>query len=382
MKVACITTVKIPAHTANSVQVMKACAALVADGHNVCLWVPDGGKSNAALEASTREASSDLITFYGLAESFPVKEIPSKARFKRYDFCWQVLSAARNWGTDVVYTWALQAAVFALLRGLPVILEMHGPPEGTFGPLLFQLYLALPGRKRILSISQALLNILDARYDLGKVTYRIAPNGVELERYTDLPDPANARQQLGFPEKLTVGYSGHFYAGRGMDLMLELARRMPEVQFLWVGGQPTEIADWQAILDDDDLTNVILTGYIENQLLPRYQAAADILIMPYERTITGSGGGNSAAYCSPMKMFEYMACGRAIVSSDLPVIGEVLNATNAVLCPPEDIDAWQDGLQSLLRDPQRRDRLAQQAKTDIQAYTWQRRAHIAMDGLL
>ena len=56
-----------------------------------------------------------------------------------------------------------------------------------------------------------------------------------------------------------------------------------------------------------------------------YQAACDILLMPYEKAIAGSSGGNSVDICSPMKMFEYMAAGRAIISSDLPVIHEMLD---------------------------------------------------------
>ena len=83
-----------------------------------------------------------------------------------------------------------------------------------------------------------------------------------------------------------------------------------------------------------------MTGFIENSKLPLYQAACDILLMPYENAIAGSSGGNSVDICSPMKMFEYMAVGRAIISSDLPVIHEVLDNETAFFCPPEDSSAW------------------------------------------
>jgi glycosyltransferase involved in cell wall biosynthesis len=102
--------------------------------------------------------------------------------------------------------------------------------------------------------------------------------------------------------------------------------------------------------------------------------------MPYERVIAGSSGGNSAAYASPMKMFEYMACGRAIISSDLPAIGEVLNDRNAVLCPPEEAGAWESALGGLLADAGRRQELARAALQDVQAYTWLERARKALEG--
>lgn len=382
MKIACITTVRIPATTANSVQVMKACAALGQVGHDVCLWVPELEKLRVEGWENGQPSTFNPQTFYGLRSSFPVAYLPADPRLKRYDFCWRAVLAARRWGASGVYTWAVQAAVLALLFRLPVLLEMHGPPEGALGPLLFRLFLRLPGKKRILPISQALVNILEEMYPMSRVPCLVSPNGVELERFANLPSPLEARQQLGFAEMPTVGYTGHFYAGRGMDLMVELARRLPDVQFLWVGGKPDDVTNWQARLKAQGIGNVILTGFVENQCLPQYQAAADVLIMPYERVITGSGGGNSAAYCSPMKMFEYMACGRAIISSDLPVIGEVLNDFNAVRCSPEDADAWVQAIHDLLHNAPRRTMLAQQALADVGRYTWFARARRAVEGFL
>ena len=81
-----------------------------------------------------------------------------------------------------------------------------------------------------------------------------------------------------------------------------------------------------------------------------------------------------------MKMFEYMACRRAILSSDLPVIREVLNETNAVLCPPEDGIAWTDALSALLTDEAKRKALATQAWQDVQPYTWLERARRGLAG--
>jgi glycosyltransferase involved in cell wall biosynthesis len=279
-----------------------------------------------------------------------------------------------------VYAWPPQAAVFALLWRLPVLLEMHGEPEGSFGPLLFRMFLHMPGRKRWLPITLALVALLANRYSVGRAPYRVSPNGVDLERFISLPEPGAARQTLGLPEQPTVGYTGHLYAGRGITLLVELARRFPQVHFLWVGGHPADVQHWCGRLASANITNVTLTGFVENSRLPLYQSAADVLLMPYERVITGSSGGNSAAYCSPMKMFEYMASGRAIISSDLPVISEVLNASNAVLCPPEEAEAWVSALAGLLADANRREALARCARQDAQAYTWLERARKAMDG--
>jgi glycosyltransferase involved in cell wall biosynthesis len=71
-----------------------------------------------------------------------------------------------------------------------------------------------------------------------------------------------------------------------------------------------------------------------------------------------------------MKMFEYMAAGRAILSSDLPVLHEVLDDTIAVFCPPEDIKAWESALHGLLSDARRREALGQRARQIVQRYSW------------
>jgi glycosyltransferase involved in cell wall biosynthesis len=105
-----------------------------------------------------------------------------------------------------------------------------------------------------------------------------------------------------------------------------------------------------------------------------------VLLMPYARTIAGSSGGNSAEICSPMKMFDYLAAGRAILSSDLPVIHEVLNEQNAAFAPPEDLDGWSVALKRLLEDAPLRLKLGAQARRDAQAYTWQARARRALEG--
>ena len=82
---------------------------------------------------------------------------------------------------------------------------------------------------------------------------------------------------LVLKDKLTVGFTGHIYPGRGAELLFELAGRMPDVNFLWVGGTPDEVAYWREQLIGSGATNVTMTGFVENSRLPLYQAAADII---------------------------------------------------------------------------------------------------------
>ncbi len=374
MKVACISASRVPSTTANSMQVMKACQALTQLGHEVQLFLP---------RLSHQLINTDLTSFYGLNSKFPIEWLSSRSSLHRYDFAFQAVRKARQLKSDICYVWFFQAGIFSLLAHLPVIIELHGPPEGSFGPSLFRLFQRLPGKKRLLAITRALASQLHERFkvDLGdQQTLQISPNGVDLERYAGLPEPAAARETLGLPSTLTVGYTGHLYPGRGMALLVELARCFPAINFLWVGGRQEDVNIWRKRLIDENISNITLTGFVENSALPLYQAAADILLMPYENTIAGSGGGNSSSYASPMKMFEYMASRRPIISSDLQVIREVLNPSNAALCPAQDIEAWSQALGILICEADKRQSLADQAWQDIQQYSWLERARKALDG--
>jgi glycosyltransferase involved in cell wall biosynthesis len=175
--------------------------------------------------------------------------------------------------------------------------------------------------------------------------------------------------------------AGHLYAGRGVDLFLGLAERFPAVQFVWVGGRPEDVAHYRALAEQRAAGNLVFTGFVSNRRLPCYQAAADVLLMPYGRVIAGSSGGNSAEICSPMKMFDYLAAGRAILSSDLPVIHEVLDDSVARFAPPDDLPGWESALGELLADPLLRSRLGAQARRAAEGYSWQARAERAIQGL-
>ena len=201
----------------------------------------------------------------------------------------------------------------------------------------------------------------------------IAPDGVDLERFANLPSPRDARQALKLPEAPTAVYSGGFYPGRGLEILFDLAKAFPQTNFLWIGGRPEIVEDWRSRVQSEGLTNVILTGYIPNQQLPLYQAAADILLMPYRLQVAGSSGGDIASVTSPMKLFEYMACGSAILCSDLPVLHEVLNDANAVFYPPDDLPSMIAAFTRLLQDAGLRASLGEQAQKDVIQYSWQSR---------
>lgn len=379
MKIAVIAPTYIPARRANTVQVMKMTQALALVGNSVRLAVP-------TFEPARSYGWEELARQYGLRESFPIEWLSANPRGRGYDFAWRAVGWAK--GADLIYTRLPQAAALASQWGYPTLLEAHDLPQGRMGPWMFRRFLKGRGARRLVVITHSLVRDLSRQFgapDSPPFTVT-APDGVDLERYAGLPAPEEARRRLSgrLPiqwEGFTTGYTGHLYPGRGRRLLLSLAKRLPDIHFLVVGGEPPEVARLRAEVDQKGLKNLLVTGFVPNADLPLYQAACEVLLMPYQRQVAGSSGGDISHYLSPMKLFEYLACGRAILSSDLPVLQETLNANNSILLPPDDETAWANALQALQTDPLGRKRLGEQARQDASRYSWEKRAACVLQGL-
>ncbi len=374
MRIAAISNSRIPSATANSIQAMKMCDALVQAGHEVHLLIP----------AEAPETPWEVLSRqYAIRHPFRIQQFASRRIFRRLDFVWQAHTNARKLGADLVYTWLPQSAVVEAWRGAPVVLEMHADVAGSFGPWWLRQFRAHGGKHRLLVTTQALRRALERSTGIAfpDASVQIAPNGVDLERYKGLPAPSEARRQLGLPDQITMGFTGHFYPGRGIDLLFQLAGILPNMQFLWVGGTADAVEHWRNELSAANRTNVVMTGFVENSRLPMYQAAADILMMPYGSRVAASSGQDIAEVINPMKMFEYMAAGRAIITADLPAIREILNDASAVFCLPGDVDAWRGAIVELAGDADRRSSLARSARGAVLRHTWLARAQSAVAGL-
>jgi glycosyltransferase involved in cell wall biosynthesis len=356
---------------------MKAANALAQLGHEVTLIAPGDGP-----QGDTKQARWHLlVNQYGLTAPFEGIYLPPfDGYLARRLFPWRAALRACLLKPDLIYTWMMQSAVAGLAFGFPVTLELHDVPSGRFGRIWYRWFLRLKGQKNQLVITQALADALEADYSAPIPPTIIAPNGVDLNRYANLPGPAEARHQLGLPDMPTVACTGHLYEGRGVELFLSLAEKMPDVHFLWVGGRLRDVQRWQIRAGEIGLKNVSFPGFVPNAELPLYQAASEILLMPYQADVGGSSGKAPVKFFSSMKMYEYMAANRPIISSDLPVIHEMLDAENAIYCPPADLDSWQQAIRHLLSSPEEAARLAANARKQVEPFSWIARAQNALEG--
>lgn len=390
MKVALIAPTQIPARQANTLQVMKMAQAFVITGHDLRMSVPTAiGEDREGFPEW-----QEIAHHYGLIHEFPVEIFPTRQALRKYDYAWAAVQWAQGWSADVVYTRLPQAAALSSTLGIRTVFEVHDFPHGFGGSRLFTRFLKGKGAARLVVISRTLTEDLRAKFGIpdGLPFTHIIPDGVDLERYSNLPGPKDSRIELlsSFgeqidlklnPDKFTIGYTGHLYPGRGVDLILNLAKRFPDMNFMLAGGEPVDVKRVSGLVAERGLGNITLTGFIPNADLPKFQAACDVLLMPYQQKVAASSGGDIARYLSPMKLFEYLACGRPICSSDLPVLREVLSIENAILLPANDINAWHSALLKLEGDSKLRIRLGKQASSTAALYTWDKRAEKVLAGL-
>lgn len=377
MRIAIVAPTSIPARRANTLQVMKMAQAFAQLGNTVQLYAP-GGRASVFEKIPVWD---DISHHYGLKVRFPIEILPADERFRRYDYGWRAVNQTRRWNADLLYTRLPQAAALGSVFGLETIFELHDFPIGIFGSGLFRLFLRGRGARKLVLITHALKVDLIHRFQaLERTSFTmVAPDGVDLARYADLPNPPKARQILiekygqSLPvQRFTVGYTGHLYPGRGISLIIEAASRLPENNFLIVGGEDDDVARIRA--ESVNLNNVFLTGFVPNADVPLFQAASDVLLMPYQGRVAASSGGDIASYLSPMKLFEYLAAGRAIISSDLPVLQEILDPDNSIILPAKDTDAWVMAIRDLQNDPKRRETLAVRAGQLAKNFSWEARA--------
>jgi glycosyltransferase involved in cell wall biosynthesis len=184
-------------------------------------------------------------------------------------------------------------------------------------------------------------------------------------------DRDQARRALGMPLDATlVVYAGLTFAYRGLDMLLDAVAaaraQRPDLQLALVGGRPQELAELRAQAERLGLTDLItFAGPQSQETVAHFLVAADILAVP--DTITD-------VTASPLKLFEYMATGRAVVCPDIPALREITAGDGALHIPRRDMRALADALVQLADDAPLRQKLAERAVERVRPHTYARRA--------
>lgn len=273
--------------------------------------------------------------------------------------------------TDVVYTRNIPVLIAVLsLTDKPVLFETFRPwPERNLQSRQF--FKKMAEHPRFLGIvlhsefaKQAYLNI-----GFKEKKLLVAHNAFRSDFFDQISSNRKAlRDELALPsDSMIVTYTGRIKVKKGLNHFLKLAEQFPEVYFLMVGSEGRGAIEVKA----EQLSNVGVVGWQDKASTARYIEASDILYIPTS-TVAREKAMNTVL---PLKTFIYKASGKPILAPDMQDIREVLtDHKTALLVEPDNDEAASVALQTLIRDPELRDRLGSQARLEMEELSWQNRA--------
>lgn len=352
-----VTAARMPTEKAHGISIAHMCAAFAAQGMLVELVVPS--RHNLIID--------NPFAYYGVPETFSIRTIATPDFVGRglthplFFFLQRMMFAHRvkRAGIESTYVYTREPEIVSVFGDSHrVVYEAHRWPRG------------LAGRVTAYLLRKVVLIVANSRGTAEAITARVhrpfvvAPNGFDPALFTT---PASSRSALGLPEGMLALYVGSDAPWKGIDVV-RLAAEGISAQALSVAIVGGKTVSTQGALHE--------LGRVRPSSVPAYLLSADILILPNTRI-----SEESEHFTSPIKLFEYLAAGKAIVASDIPSIREILTDTDAVFVPAGDSFALRETLLQLARDPELRAQKAVNVAQLAPQFTWNARAKRVVQAL-
>lgn len=354
----------LPANETDSEQALHTVAALARAGADVTLVLPSSKHGRPDIDA--------IRAHYCVRGDFTIDSVAQP-------FVWQadarklwhaLFARSRAVGSDVLYTRNFPTLFAAAYHEQPYAYETYRPWFDQFRPLA-------PAFRKALSTRYALGAVLHSAYAQSRyLAIGVAPerltvvhNGYDPLLLSRAPEREQARRELGLPaDRPIVAYTGHINATKGIETIVSMAEQTPQALFLLVGhdGKHGLIERLARRVE-----NVQLVAWQPFERVAFYLKAADVLLLPPSARGL-SLIGNTVL---PMKVFQYLAAGRAILAPRTPDLVELLeDGRNARLVAPGDVRGAARALAQLLQDPSLCRRLGEGARATSLDLTWDARA--------
>jgi glycosyltransferase involved in cell wall biosynthesis len=223
----------------------------------------------------------------------------------------------------------------------------------------------------IIVVSKPLKTYLTTNWSMPAEKIVVFQNVADVQRFRpDLKSRTEVRIKFGLKSNPLVIFVGNFYEWHDvatlLDSFVSLLTTYPDSRLILVGDGTTREAMEKRASDLKLGNAVMFTGIVPHTEVPPLLAAADIAVVPYPRM-------RHDLWLSPLKLYEYMAAGTAVIASAVGQLNEVIqDGRNGLLVPPGDVSAMTAALTRLIVDPGLRFQLSQQARQDaIEKHSWE-----------
>ena len=290
----------------------------------------------------------------------------------------------RQVNPDFIYEryslWAVAGMQVARRHSLPLILEVNAPL--TYEEQIYRAGLTFPPLARwvehrlwrnanvTIPVSGALRQRMIAA-GVAAERIHVLPNAVDTDQFHPSLDGHALRDRLQFGDRFVIGFVGSFKAWHGVDLLLDafhdLYQSDRSAHLLLVGDGPLREALQAQVRNLGLQGAVTFAGVVPHAEIPQYLATMQLAIAPYPAL--------EDFYYSPLKLFEYMAAGLAVVSSRIGQVAEVItDGVNGLLFTPGNRSGLVECIQRLRADPALRIQLGRKAVEACSQNTWKQHA--------
>jgi glycosyltransferase involved in cell wall biosynthesis len=303
--------------------------------------------------------------------------------YEMLEFAYNLVAIPRLWQAirqqrpDAVYErynlFFLTGPLLCRLHAIPLLLEVNAPiceeRIAIDGLVLRRLAIwtqrtAWRSAEFVLPVTEVLAGYV-RRAGVAVERIDVIPNGIDAAKFADLPSRETAKQALGLSGKLVLGFTGFVREWNGLDRVVDLLAVHGaefDLHLLLVGDGPARAELVRRADRAGVAARMTITGIVSREQIGDHIAAFDIALQP-----------GVTPYASPLKLFEYMAAGLAIVAPDQPNIREILtDRADALLIDSARPETLAAAISELCRDDGLRARLgaAARATIDRRGLTW------------
>ena len=335
MKIYYISDSLFPSDRANSVNIIKMCEAFCQVGHEVTLFFP----SHIDIDVEQIFEHYDVKTRFN---AIPIKTNNHIGWLYIYAIKIFFYCVKRKKIPDLFFSRFPFSLFLVRFFRKSMILEIHGRIWKTNFINYYSLRNLVINKNivKLVFISDEMKTIFLEKYK-NKIARHIL-----CEFFFSSAEAQNTSEKLSLNGNhfFNVGYTGSFYRGKGLEIIISLAEIFPNIGFHLAGGPEREL------IKAEQKNNIYYYGYLKHKQTGIFRNSCEILIAPYQREVHIASGMQIASFMSPLKIFEYMASQKPILASDISSIRNVLNESNSFLSPPDDILKWKENLQKIVEN--------------------------------